>query len=112
MHVFFKPHAVRVSLYSNKGLVAWKTSRSEGYFRRTRLTRLVVAEVAEKMGEHVKYLGIKNIDSIVFKGRLRKTFSRSVLFSFIKSSFITKINSVITDSCIRFGGCKLPKKSR
>jgi len=66
--------------------------------------------MSKKMAQRIKSLGITTC-SVVFKGPLRKSFSRVMLFSLIKNSRI-KIQKIVTDAAIRFGGCKLSKRSR
>jgi hypothetical protein len=98
-----------MNLLSEKGVMMWKTSRSENYFRRTRTMRLTVSEIADKMGFDIKALKIVDC-MLIFKGQIRKTFARIIIFSLLKAGL--KIVKIDFDICTRFGGCKFSKKAR
>lgn len=110
VHVSFSKRSIRLLLLSEKGVIAWKTSRSENFFRKARVTRITASHIGMLMGAHMKSLGIKTC-GIVLTGAGRKSFSRALLFSLVDASAVS-VTTVELKQRIRFGGTKLSKRAR
>jgi ribosomal protein S11 len=106
----FKKHAIRLVLTSERGVIIWKTSRSENFVARARTTRVTAQYLGELMGKHMASLGVE-VCSVVIKGPdYRASFTRAIIFSIVKHSKI-KINRIVFSSPIKFGGTKFAKRA-
>jgi len=110
VHVSFSKRAIRLLLLSERGVIAWKTSRSENFFRKARVTRITASHIGMLMGTHMKSLGIKSCE-VVLTGAGRKSFCRALLFSLVEAGSIS-VTAVELKQSIRFGGTKPSKRAR
>lgn len=106
----FKKHAIRLVLTSRKGVLAWKTSRSEGFVGRARSTRLTAQFLGELMGKDMLSKGIKNCEVGIKGPDYRMSYTRAILFAVAKYGGV-KVTRVDILSGVRFGGTKFAKRA-
>jgi hypothetical protein len=106
----FKKHSIGLILTSDRGVIAWKTSRSENFIKRARVTRLTGQFLGGLMGKHMASLGIKRCNIGIRGPDYKGSFARAILYELVKQGRL-KINRIDILSKVRFGGTKFPKRA-